>query len=88
MEAERPRSRREIFFTEASIEGKSPSEQSRLTDIGLDGVFIDTISPLPVGTLLRLSFGVGQEKYVTTQGIVVQSMPSIGMGIQFAGLRP
>jgi len=85
---ERRRSRREIFFTEVNIEGKNASEQSRVTDIGLEGVFVDTISPSPVGTVLRLSFGLGRERFVTTQGIVVHSMPSIGMGIQFTGLKP
>ena len=88
MNMERRRSRREIFFTEVSIEGKSPNEQSRVTDIGLEGVFVDTLNPLPVGTVLRLSFGLGSEKFVTTQGIAVHSMPSIGMGIQFTELKP
>jgi len=38
-----------------------------------------------VGAVLRLSFGLGREQFVTTQGIVVHSMPSIRMGIQFTG---
>jgi len=82
MRLPRHRSRREISITEVSVEG--PSERSCVTDLGLDGVFIDTINPLPVGTILRLSFGHGSERYLTTQGIVVHSTPSIGMSIQFA----
>jgi hypothetical protein len=88
MDVERRGSRREIFFTEVSIEGKHLNAQSRITDIGLNGVFIDTRSPLPVGTMLRLSFGLGKEHFVTTEGIVVHSMPSVGMGIQFTELKP
>jgi len=83
MDVERLRRKREIFFTEAVIEGSGSADKG-VTDVGLDGVFIDTINPLPVGTILRLRFGLGRQQFLTTQGIVVQSMPSVGMGIQFA----
>lgn len=59
--------------------------------MGGGGLFIDTVSPLPVGTAVSLEFGLpGQSGLVNVDGQVVWVRPefdpkgfSPGMGVQF-----
>ncbi|HEY5594205.1 MAG TPA: TIGR02266 family protein [Nitrospiria bacterium] len=59
--------------------------------MGGGGLFIDTVSPLPIGTAVSLEFGLpGQSDLVNVDGQVVWVRPefdpkgfSPGMGVQF-----
>ncbi|PYP83968.1 MAG: pilus assembly protein PilZ [Candidatus Angelobacter sp. Gp1-AA117] len=54
-----------------------------LTDISLGGCYINTFSPLPVGTAVVLLIKIdGQE--INTKAKVVTSHPGVGMGLEFA----
>ena len=85
---ERRRSERKPYLTEVNWEGQGGHGNSRLCDIGLNGVFIDTMNPMPVGANLKFCFNLKGCHLVATEGIVVQSQPAIGMGVQFTNLKP
>jgi len=88
MENERRHSNRGIMLTEVQYEGAGVRAETRISDINLSGVFIDAMSPLPVGAKIKLAFTLPGGKRVDTDGIVAHSQPGIGMGVEFTGLTP
>jgi hypothetical protein len=56
------------------------------TDISGSGCYVETLSPLPMGTGLGAELWIGPEK-VTTRALVRTSDPRVGMGIEFVGLK-
>jgi hypothetical protein len=54
-------------------------------DIGGNGCYVETATPLPVSTSLRLAFWIDQER-VSTSAIVRTRDPGVGMGIEFTTL--
>lgn len=87
MDDERRQSKRGTLFTEVQYEGAGIHAETRISDINLAGVFIDALSPLPVGAAVNLKFTLPGGQRITTEGIVVHSQPSIGMGVAFTGLK-
>jgi hypothetical protein len=88
MDSERRQSSRGILLTEVQYEGAGIRAETRISDINLSGVFIDALSPLPVGAALKVAFTLPGGHRVATEGIVVHSQPRIGMGVEFASLKP
>ena len=88
MDTERRNSARETLFTEVYYEGAGVRAETRISDINASGVFIDALSPLPVGATLKLMFTLPGGQKVATEAVVVHSQPSIGMGVAFTNLRP
>ncbi len=88
MDKERRQSTRGALFTEVQYEGAGIHAETRISDINLSGVFIDALSPLPVGAALKLSFTLPSGQRVATEGVVVHSQPRIGMGVAFTSLKP
>ena len=88
MDSDRRQSRRGTLYTEVKYEGAGIRAETRISDISLSGVFIDALSPLPVGAVLSLSFTLPGGQRVATEGVVVHSQPRIGMGIAFTNLTP
>lgn len=60
---------------------------ARTNDISPGGCFVDVLSPLPVGTRVRVRFTRG-ESHVETSGDVIYSQNGLGMGIAFRALEP
>src|SRR5205823_5042119 len=58
-----------------------------LTDISLSGCYAETLSPLPVNTLVDLVLKVAGVQ-ISIQGVVRTSHPSMGMGIGFVSDDP
>jgi len=88
MENERRHSNRGIMLTEVKYEGAGVRSETRISDINLSGVFIDAMSPLPVGAEIKLAFTLPGGQRVDTEGVVAHSQPGIGMGVEFTGLTP
>lgn len=86
MDSDRRHSSRGELFTEVQYEGAGVRADTRISDINLSGVFVDALSPLPVGAVVTLRFTLPGGHRVTTEGVVVHSQPSIGMGVEFTGL--
>ncbi len=59
----------------------------RLSDLSAEGVFVESVNELPVGTLLHLRFQVG-ERTVDALGRIVQVMPQFGFGVHFERILP
>ena len=88
MDSERRKTNRGILLTEVQYEGAGIRAETRISDINLSGVFIDALSPLPVGAALKVSFTLPGGQRIATEGVVVHSQPSIGMGVEFTSLKP
>ena len=88
MDNDRRQSTRGTLYTEVEYEGAGIRAETRISDINLSGVFIDALSPLPVGAVLNLSFTLPGGQRVATEGVVVHSQPRIGMGVAFTSLKP
>jgi hypothetical protein len=67
--------------------GAADWQSARLSDISVDGAFVDTMIELPVGTKLLLAFEIeGTQVEIPT--VVAHSMPQFGMGVRFLSLDP
>ena len=62
---------------------------ARWTDISQDGLFIQTMHPLPVGqqVKLKIRFPSGS-KFYTAIGVVRHRLDLVGMGLEFTHLHP
>jgi hypothetical protein len=54
------------------------------TDISGNGCYVETVMPLPIGTVLRVDFWIDQEKVSATATVRTRD-PGVGMGIEFSG---
>ena len=88
MDRERRQTNRGELLTEVEYEGAGVRAQTRISDISLSGVFIDALSPLPVGAALKLMFTLPSGHQVVTEGVVAHSQAGIGMGVAFTSLTP
>lgn len=86
---ERRSSRRVPLIAEVEYSSDSPAVSRRLTDLSVDGLFIDTMTPLPPGTLISIRFNLPDEPLpVVVLGEVVWGQEHLGMGVRFMNLRP
>lgn len=57
------------------------------TDVSGNGCYVETIMPLPVGTVLRVEFYMDSER-VSISAVVRTCDPGVGNGIEFTGMPP
>lgn len=88
MDREQRATKRVRLVTEVKYEGSGTRAQTRISDIGMLGVFIDALSPLPAGSSIRVEFSLPNGYRVDTEGTVVHSQAVIGMGVAFKSLSP
>ena len=55
------------------------------TDVSGNGCYVETIMPLPVGTVLRVEFYLQNER-ITITAVVRTCDPGVGNGIEFTGM--
>lgn len=60
---------------------------TRISDLGMEGCYVDTNAPFPRRTKVRIRIS-NAKKTFETLGIVVYSLPNMGMGISFAQPEP
>jgi len=72
-----------------SVGWKSASHRgvSRAEVIGMGGLFLYTLSPLPLGTVIELLFDLKAGE-VRARAVVRDSQPGKGMGVQFVQMQP
>jgi hypothetical protein len=58
-----------------------------ITDISMNGCYVEMLSPLPVDTLIGLAFGL-EGAMLHASGKVRTSQVSFGMGVAFTGMGP
>ena len=79
---------RAALLLEVKYEGAGVRAETRILDISETGVFIDAMTPVPVGALLKLTFTLPDGSFVEVDGRVAHSQPRIGMGVEFINLKP
>jgi len=86
-EAERRGADRHIFTASAEVVDMATGARfsTRTTDLGPGGCFVDTLSPLPIGSEVHVSVRKGQTHF-QCEGSVVYSQDGLGMGIGFESL--
>jgi hypothetical protein len=57
------------------------------TDISGNGCYIETLTPFPVGTNLKVEFWIEDER-INSTAVVRTCDPAVGMGMEFVGLTP
>jgi hypothetical protein len=60
---------------------------TRTTDLGPGGCFVDTLTPFPVGSKVRVTVYKTNSRF-ETRGMVVYSQAGLGMGVAFDALEP
>jgi hypothetical protein len=79
---------RYAFRCEAQFcpQGTSATMAGMLSDISLSGCYMETLTPLPIGTQLDVKF-TSNGVTLNLPGIVRVVHPNMGMGIQFSDLN-
>jgi len=90
----RSKERREFvrvnYLCECQVESeglRTAALDGRINDLSLDGVFIDSMLWLPIGSTLKVKFKV-QDRQIRAIGEVKYFIPNVGMGVQFIDLSP
>jgi hypothetical protein len=85
---EKRQAKRVSYVCEIHCEGSGVGKlNTRINDISVTGLFIDSLAHLAVGSVLNLHFAVLGVP-VEVEGEVRNRIPQIGMGIQFRNLQP
>jgi uncharacterized protein (TIGR02266 family) len=87
MKKEQRRAWRSQLLLEVTYEGVGVQAETRISDISVTGVYMETMSPVPVGSNLKLTFALPDGYVVHTEGVVVHSQSQIGIGIEFTTLQ-
>ena len=87
-----PERRRNLRFPfSASIEAveeKSGTRiKGRISDLGLGGCYVDTLSPFPVGSVVSITILKDEESF-QAKAKVVYSLVGMGMGLAFIAADP
>ncbi len=57
------------------------------SDISGNGCYVETLTPFPVATQLKVQFWIEEER-INSTAVVRTCDPAVGMGIEFVGLTP
>ena len=60
---------------------------TRISDLSMEGCYVDTNAPFPVRTKVRIRVSSAKKTFETL-GVVVYSLPNMGMGISFSKPAP
>jgi hypothetical protein len=77
-------------FTAAAevIDMKSHARMNtRVSDLGFEGAYVDTQSPFPLGTQVRIRI-TNASRTFETRATVVYALPNMGMGLSFSPPEP
>jgi PilZ domain len=85
MEQERRKSPRFPFIASAEVRAEDNSSRlaARVSDISAAGCYVDTINPLPGGTLVRVRI-FNETQSFEVAATVAYSVAHLGMGLKFA----
>ena len=85
---EQRRAWRSALLLDLTYEGAGVRTETRISDISVTGVYIETMSPVPVGSNLKLAFTLPNGYVVHADGVVVHRQPQTGIGVKFTNLDP
>jgi hypothetical protein len=85
---ERREAKRISYICEVLCEGSGiRSLATRINDLSTTGVFIDSMSAYPIGSVIKLKFTI-RDVPIEVSGEVRYAMPQVGMGVRFIDLTP
>ncbi len=85
---EKRQHRRAKLITHVRCEAMNREGLLVTRDVSIGGMFINTQTPLPLESAVRLAFSLGSGiPPILCNGKVVYSMQGLGMGIEFADLN-
>jgi hypothetical protein len=71
---------------EIRAEGTKAPTHINATDMSGSGCYVESMQPLPLGTVLRVDFWLETE-HITVTALVRTCDPGVGNGIEFTGMR-
>jgi hypothetical protein len=86
----RRRFARYSFIAQAEVKDVKPPHvriQARISDLGREGCYVDTISPFAVGSSVVIRVMKG-DKGFSAKGIVLYATVGMGMGLKFTSVEP
>ena len=86
MTGERRKAWRSGLVLEVWYEGENGRSETCISDLSVQGAFIETMAPMPVGATFKLVFVLPDSMVIETQGTVVRCEPRRGMGVKFISL--
>ncbi len=86
-DANRRRWTRHKISLPLEIRDERVSAPSRInaTDVSGNGCYVESMQPMPLGTVLRLDFWIGTE-HINVSAVVRTYDPGVGNGIEFTGM--
>lgn len=89
MPVERRRSTRVAFAASAEIidDAENTRSASQVSDLSLNGCFVQLPNPFPEGTPVTIEI-YKDEEFLETPATVAYFMPKRGMGLTFNGMEP
>ena len=89
MDSERRRGPRLPFIASAEVvDAQSGTKMNlRVSELSLNGCYLDTINSLPIGSRITLRIVTDTETF-ETPATVIYAQPNFGMGIAFAETKP
>ena len=89
MQVERRRSPRYSFAASAEItdERENARITSNISDLSLEGCYVELPNPFPQGTQVMLEIYT-EDDFMETHAIVAFQEPKLGMGLQFNDMQP
>lgn len=86
---ERRRWPRAALVAEVACAADTAPVVRQITDVSHGGLFVDTITPFPEGTPVRVRLALpGQRTPMTLETQVAWTQPHVGMGLRFTRLAP
>ena len=86
MTNERRRQPRASAMLEIRWEDLSGRYNARITDISVDGCYIESIGQVTVGQQIRFEIHLPTKTWVPVRGEVVNHHPNLGFGVRFVGM--
>jgi hypothetical protein len=83
---ERRQSGRSRLIVDVFFDGKDATGVASTEDIGVGGLYMNTQTDLPEGSLLLMRIPLGDDSQVVVNGEVVYRNPGRGVGVRFHGL--
>lgn len=86
--AERRRTPRYTFIASAELIEESADVRiaTRVSELSLNGCYLDMMNPFPVGTLVLVKISAG-DQYFQARSKIVYAQPNMGAGVSFLAVE-
>src|SRR5258708_39293833 len=89
MERERRRTPRYMFFASAELldEKSDVRIAARVSELSLDGCYLDMMNPFPMGTIVLVKIAAG-DAFFQAKGKIISSQMNMGAGVSYLQIEP